>query len=117
MSKHYNMNGGEVTLDLDALREVLTTAFHNLSNKLQDQLRKVNEEISEAYCLGAKGKSHEQYIQLCHANTGRSYMTKTAQDLADTVEALFHVTEAGKRETIKAVTTGKGGDKLTVNVS
>jgi hypothetical protein len=44
----------------------------------------------------------EQYRQLCHANTGRSYMVQTARELSDAIEALFHVSEACRRETIKA---------------
>ena len=109
---NYNLNGGEVTLDLPALKDVLGTAYTHLNDKLQDQLRKIKEEVSEAYVLGLKGElgskdSQEQYRQLCHANTGRTYMLQTANDLSDAIEALFHVSEACRRETIKVWLPGE----------
>lgn len=109
-NNNFNLNGGEVTLDLPALKKVLATGTANLTHKLQDELRQISNDLSNAHSAEYKGDSHESYREMSHANTARESLARTAQDLADSIHALFHISEACRRETIKVATTGKGGD-------
>lgn len=98
---HYNMSGQEVVLDLPALAKVLEVSTANLSNKLQDELREINAKLSAANKAEHEGDSQENYRMLSHANTQRVQLIRTAQNLADSVESLFHVVEASKRTVVK----------------
>lgn len=94
------MAGQEVTLDLPVISHVLTIATTNLSNILQDELRGITDNLSRANRARIDGNAQEQYILLSHANTARERFARTAQNYADTIEALFHVEEACKRENV-----------------
>ena len=95
-----NMNGSQVTLDLSQLNGVLDSAVSVLHDKMQDQLRTMNEEIRSAAIAQHKGDGHGHYLGLCHANTQREYLLRTAQQLAEAVHAKFHVAEAIKRDEV-----------------
>jgi ABC-type hemin transport system ATPase subunit len=87
----FNMSGQEVVLDLPALAKVLAVSTATLSNKLQDELREINTKLSAAHKAECDGDSQENYRMLSHANTQRVQLIRTAQNLADSIEALFHV--------------------------
>lgn len=100
-----NMNGSQVTLDLSQINGVLDSAVTVLHDKLQDQLRTMNEEIRAAAIAQMKGDNHSHYLGLSHANTQREYLLRTAQQLAEAVHAKFHVAEAIKRDEVVVIKT------------
>lgn len=100
-----NMNGSQVTLDLGQINGVLDSAVTVLHDKLQDQLRTMNDEIRAAAIAQHNGDSQGHYLGLCHANTQREYFLQTAQQFAAAVHAKFHVAEAIKRDEVLFIKT------------
>jgi len=94
------MCGQSVTLDLNQINAVLDSAVYELHDRLQRELGKINEEIRTASIALSRGQSHEHYLGLCHANTGRDSLVRTAQKLSDAIHAKFHVAEAIKRDEV-----------------
>jgi hypothetical protein len=97
------MSGSKVTLDLSMIDAVADCAVAELSNNLQERLRNITEEIRSAAIAKSKGDSHAHYIGLCHANTQREYLERTARQLAEAIHVKFHVAEAIKRDEVEVV--------------
>lgn len=100
-----DMVGYQVTLDLNQINGVLDSAVMVLNDKLQDKLRTLNDEIRSASSAQHKGDNHGHYLGLCHANTQRENMVRTAKQLGEAVHAKFHVAEAIKRDEVLFVKT------------
>ncbi len=100
MKNKFNMCGQKVTLDLSALENVLGIAVRSLHNQMQDELRSIDNEIRNAVVEKTKNNEHEHYRGLCHANTAAPRMAQTAQNLADAIQAYFHVAESVKRDEV-----------------
>jgi hypothetical protein len=97
---NFDLSGNTVTLDLTKLREVLESSTAALSNQLEDEFRQIRENIREAGVHAIKNNEHENFRSLSHANTARESFVRTAQQLADSIQAQFHVTEACKRDIV-----------------
>lgn len=99
MSK-FDMCAEKVTIDLPAVLQVLEVATATLHDALQVQLAAINDDLRSAAVAAQKGRTGHNYLDLCHANTKRIFLVRLAQQLADAIEAQFHVNEACTRQTV-----------------
>jgi hypothetical protein len=105
----FDMSAGLVKLDLDKVNGVLAVAVAELQESLNRQLADIRDCLSEAHRGGylaahpdtpeedRAGHADANYRRLCNANTARERMVRTAQNLADAIQAHFHANEACKR--------------------
>jgi len=100
MVRNFDMSAGTVTLDLPVLNKVLGVATATLHDALQSHLATVSNDLRQAHTAAYKGDSHQNYLELCHANTRRERLVLLAQQLADAIQCQFHVNEACKREEV-----------------
>lgn len=100
------MSAGTVTLDLNALSQVLGTAVRVAKDNLYRDMTEIQNDLEASARAGANGDWETHYRKLCNANTHREYVVSSAKQYADAVEAYFHVCEAIKREEVEIVKEG-----------
>ena len=95
--KSYDMSAGIVCIDLVKLQHTLSRASRLAHNALYQDMAQVDHDIEFAIT----GDNDEQFRGLCHANTHAKYLSSEATHYADCVEALFHISEAIKRDVVE----------------
>jgi len=95
--KSYDMSAGIVCIDLVKLQHTLSRASRLAHNALYQDMAQVEHDIEFAIT----GDNDEQFRGLCHANTHAKYLSSEATHYADCVEALFHISEAIKRDVVE----------------
>jgi len=95
--KSYDMSAGIVCVDLVKLQHTLSRASRLAHNALYQDMAQVEHDIEFAIT----GDNDEQFRGLCHANTHAKYLSSEATHYADCVEALFHISEAIKRDVVE----------------
>jgi len=99
----FDMCSQTVTLDLKQLLNVTGFAVAELQESMNRQLGDIRQCLSDAARATFDGNEHENYRRLCNANTARERMVRTAQQLADAIQAHYHVNESVKRDECKVV--------------
>ena len=98
--KSYDMSAGIVCIDLVKLQHTLSRASRLAHNALYQDMAQVEHDIEFAIHAHT-GDDDEQFRGLCHANTHAKYLSSEATHYADCVEALFHISEAIKRDVVE----------------
>jgi hypothetical protein len=104
MGQSFDMDGTGVALDLGKLQLVLARAVGDARNELEREINTIRDEMDAAFTarvtraeLSNEQRNKQEYLGLCHANTHREWMLRSATAYADAIEAYFHVVEARKR--------------------
>ena len=97
--KSYDMSAGIVCIDLVKLQHTLSRASRLAHNALYQDMSQVEHDIE--FANAHTRDDDEQFRGLCHANTHAKYLSSEATHYADCVEALFHISEAIKRDVVE----------------
>lgn len=105
-TNHYNLNAGETTLDLNALRSTLATAVRNARTELNRALAEVDDGLEKAsrdeYRRIKDGDTDSQeYHHRHHASYHAKEVSACAAAYHRAVEAWFMVSEAICRGEVK----------------
>ena len=95
----YNMNAGEVTLDLNKLLEVAATAIHYSEAEMERLHSRIRDDLFRSIHMY---DPQDKYHATCNANSDTEYLERAVKAYCEGVKAYFYLSESIRRETVKA---------------